>query len=192
MQSIFHKTLTNTIKKLFKKVATKWTFILLCVYRSWTPLITTQRRTWKWKPRTTKMCVPLWLFLITTRPASVPVWWGSMRGRKSGQSTPSTGRWNIMDTATPPSLEFFCSQKYNLPTAQMAKTVGSEEKFTQNIFILLRTCDNWIFPVKHDTFTLWWRIINCPFFVTQCIKKSTIGTQKTFLSQVKFVLFLLA
>ena len=33
MQSTFHKTLTNAIKKIFKKVATKWTFILLCIYR---------------------------------------------------------------------------------------------------------------------------------------------------------------
>ena len=31
MQSTFHKTLTNTIEKLFKKVAKKWTFILLCL-----------------------------------------------------------------------------------------------------------------------------------------------------------------
>ena len=30
MQSTFNKTLTNTFKKLFEKVATKWTFILLC------------------------------------------------------------------------------------------------------------------------------------------------------------------
>ena len=29
MQSTFHKAVTNTIKKLLKKVATKWTFILL-------------------------------------------------------------------------------------------------------------------------------------------------------------------
>ena len=31
MQSTFHNALTNTIKKLLKKVATKWTFSLLCI-----------------------------------------------------------------------------------------------------------------------------------------------------------------
>ena len=30
MQSTFQKGLTNNIKKLFEKVVTKWTFILLC------------------------------------------------------------------------------------------------------------------------------------------------------------------